>query len=44
MIYSLLVLFLIVMVASAVLQSVAIGSVGGVLLVIFLIVLLTGRV
>ncbi len=44
MIYSLLVLFLIIMIASAVLKSVAIGSIGGLLLLIFLIVLLTGRV
>lgn len=43
MIYTLLIALLAVFIASAVLKSVAIGGVGGLLLIVLLVVLLTGR-
>lgn len=43
MIYTLLIALLAIFIASAVLESVAIGGVGGLLLIVLLVVLLTGR-
>ncbi len=43
MIYALLIGLLVVFLASALLKSVAIGGIGGLLLIVLLVVLLTGR-
>ncbi len=44
MIYALLIGLLFVFLASALLKSVAVGGIGGLLLIILLVVLLTGRI
>lgn len=44
MIYTLLIVLLAIFIASALFESVAIGGIGGLLLIVLLVVLLTGRV